>query len=94
MYVSHVSIQEDTVRLIYSYSEVDPADDDSITYHGTTRGTKSVSLLSQSKIPDSLPADVQHFEFLNNNVSTGREVLKTFFMLNSTEREISTAYKN
>ena len=62
--------QEDTVRVIYSYNDIDPANDTALFYHGpTTRGTKSVSLLSEFQVPDNLPSDLRHIEFLQRNVS-------------------------
>ena len=52
------------MRLIYSYS-----DSTDLRYHGPTkRGTKSVSLLSEVQIPETMPSDVRHIEFLNRNV--------------------------
>ncbi|XP_045193607.2 DBH-like monooxygenase protein 1 homolog [Mercenaria mercenaria] len=60
-------IQEGTNRIIFAYGEHDPADDNSINYHGTTRGTKSVALLSPNPVNDNLPADSRHFDFLNAN---------------------------
>ena len=62
---SHVLFQEETVRLIYSYS-----DHKDLRYHGRTkRGTKSVSLLSEVQVPETMPSDIRHIEFLNRNVS-------------------------
>merc|ERR1712137_46928 len=56
-----------TTRLIFAYGQADPASEDGITYHMTTRGTKSVPLLSTLYVPDDLPTDVIHFDFLNGN---------------------------
>jgi len=61
-------IQEGTVRLIYAFNPVDPVDDDDIRYHGTHRGTKSVSLLSKYHVPQSMPSDLTHYDFLNRNL--------------------------
>ena len=64
-FFSHVLFQEETVRLIYSYSN-----QTDLRYHGPTkRGTKSVSLLSEVQVPETMPSDIRHIEFLNRNVS-------------------------
>ena len=63
------------MRIIYSFHDNDPVDDNSLLYHGTNRGTKSVSLLSKFHVPDNFPADVKHFDFFNRNVSIYQLIL-------------------
>ena len=61
----------DTSRVIYSWSEVDPAGDDpnAVLYHGNTnRGTQSLNLLGgQQEVPPD-PADLQSFDVTVDNV--------------------------
>lgn len=61
--------QDGTTRLIYAFGKDDPADENSLQYHGTSRGTKSVPLLSPSTTGGNLPDDTKHIDFLNGNVS-------------------------
>ena len=57
------------MRLIYAYGDHDPVDDNGLFYHGPShRGTKTVSLLSEFQVPDNLPTDIRHIEFLQRNV--------------------------
>ena len=61
-------LQDQTVRLIYSYHPDDPDSETSLPYHEfERRGTKSVSLLSISQPPASLN-DLKIIEFRNRNV--------------------------
>ncbi|KAK3088535.1 hypothetical protein FSP39_020262 [Pinctada imbricata] len=75
-----MKITNDTIRTIWSYHNDDPADDNSIFYHGSTnRGSKSLMLTSyQSKKP-TMPNDVITMDFLNDNfepiVQKGHESL-------------------
>ena len=62
-------LKEGTTRLIFAYGDNDPADSAMITYHGTKRGTKSVSLLLPYTARDNMPSDIKLYDFLNNNVS-------------------------
>ncbi|GFR80888.1 DBH-like monooxygenase protein 1 [Elysia marginata] len=67
-----VPIMPGTTRVIFAYSPNDPASDDTISYHGSTRGTKSVLLLdppTSDKQTINLPSDVKTLEFTNRNVS-------------------------
>lgn len=59
-------ITSDTMRLIYSYDALDPADPDLLMYHDK-RGFKSVSLLAGSPPPEFLPAESRTLDFLNFN---------------------------
>ncbi|GFO06017.1 DBH-like monooxygenase protein 1 [Plakobranchus ocellatus] len=71
-----VAVTEGTTRLIYAYSSADPPSGDSISYHGSTRGTKSFFLLdppSQDQEKITLPSDVKTLEFTNRN--RGHETL-------------------
>ncbi|KAK3087968.1 hypothetical protein FSP39_012921 [Pinctada imbricata] len=62
-----MKISNDTIRAIFAYSPNDPADDNSITYHGPThRGAKSLMLLTRTKIP-AIPSDALTKDFLNDN---------------------------
>ena len=57
------------MRLVYAYGDHDPVDDNGLFYHGPShRGTKTVSLLSEFQVPDNLPTDIRHIEFLQRNV--------------------------
>lgn len=61
--------QEGTTRVIFAYGKTDPADDDSIEYHGADqRGTKSLTLLSSSSEPVDPTGRVKYFDFFNQNV--------------------------
>nr|QII19197.1 dopamine beta-hydroxylase [Sinonovacula constricta] len=61
------TIPENTARVIYAYNDEDPVSDDAIHYHGSTRGTKSVSLLSSIQTPTNLPSDVKYIDILSRN---------------------------
>ena len=70
------------MRLIYAYGDHDPVDDNGLFYHGPShRGTKTVSLLSEFQVPDNLPTDIRHIEFLQRNV---RIILLIQIILNYT----------
>lgn len=69
MQIRYFNFQEGTNRVIFAYGKEDPADEDSIKYHGTTRGTKSLSLLTNISEPSSLTESVKHYDFFNQNVS-------------------------
>ncbi|KAK3764734.1 hypothetical protein RRG08_042044 [Elysia crispata] len=59
-----------TTRIIYAYGASDPTSDYAISYHGSTRGTKSLALLEpaeSTKQKVKLPADVKTLEFTNRN---------------------------
>ncbi|KAH9500342.1 DBH-like monooxygenase protein 1 [Bulinus truncatus] len=64
-------LTNDTLRVIFSYNPNDPADNDTILYHGhDNHGTKSIILLNpptseQGSLP--LPSDVLTVDFLNEN---------------------------
>ncbi|GFO17707.1 DBH-like monooxygenase protein 1 [Plakobranchus ocellatus] len=61
-----------TTRVIFAQSPNDPPSDDAVSYHGSTRGTKSLLLLdppTSDKQKISLPSDVKTLEFTNRNVS-------------------------
>ncbi|KAK3762286.1 hypothetical protein RRG08_037936 [Elysia crispata] len=61
-----------TTRVIFAYSRSDPTTDDAISYHGTTRGTKSVLLLdppASDQQDSALPSDVKVLELKSGNVS-------------------------
>ncbi|KAK3781429.1 hypothetical protein RRG08_019055 [Elysia crispata] len=65
-------IMSGTTRVIYAYGPNDPTSDDTISYHGSTRGTKSLLLLDPptgDKQQITLPADVKTLEFTNRNVT-------------------------
>ena len=71
--ISSFSIEKEvtpvTLLAIFAYGHSDPTSEDTISYHGTTRGTKSMSLLSKVVAPQNFPDDVLAFDFLNNDVS-------------------------
>ncbi|KAH3740445.1 hypothetical protein DPMN_047151 [Dreissena polymorpha] len=61
-----------------------PTSEDTISYHGTTRGTKSMSLLRKVVAPQNFPDDVLAFDFLNNDYllpnATTTYLCKGFFL--------------
>ena len=59
--------QDNTVKVIYSYHTDDPADQDSISYHGMNRGVISLLLLSKMA-PPSIPNDVTNIDILSRPV--------------------------
>lgn len=59
--------QDNTVKVIYSYHTDDPADHDSIPYHGMNRGVRSLLLLSKMA-PPSIPNDVTNIDILSRHV--------------------------
>ncbi|KAL4218773.1 hypothetical protein ACF0H5_021360 [Mactra antiquata] len=60
-------IQEGTSRVIFAYGTSDPANENAVSYHGSTRGTKSIALLSLNVELENLPSDSRHYDFLNRN---------------------------
>lgn len=59
--------QEDTVRVIWAYSNSDPASETDLSYHAA-RGTKSLYLQSpQFKLPP-MDSDIKTQDFLSPNV--------------------------
>ena len=61
--------QMDTMRVIFAYSDTDPSSEEAVMYHGSTRGTKSITLLAISSNAPPLPTDAFHYDYLNKNVS-------------------------
>ena len=61
-------ITADVLRLIYAYGDSDPSDANSLYKH-SHKGSKMMSLLTQSPPPVTLPADSQTIDFLIQNVS-------------------------
>ncbi|XP_078722728.1 DBH-like monooxygenase protein 1 homolog [Lampetra fluviatilis] len=66
--VNDRDITEDTVRLLWAYSAVDPANETQIMQHGAaTRGSKSVQLLSSgSPMEQPLPQNYSTFDVVND----------------------------
>lgn len=64
-----IQINDGTQRVIYSYHHDDPADEDSLMYHGgDRRGTKSVNLLNRNKPPETLAnEDIKIYDFTAGN---------------------------
>ena len=66
--------QDDTIRVIFSFTETDPEDITGLDYHGSSnRGTKSVILLnynggSQNLPEDAISLDVVVSEVCGSNV--------------------------
>ncbi len=61
-------MQSDTARMIFSWNNADPVDDDpnQVMYHETNRGASSVNLLGgQQEVPPD-PADLQSFDITVN----------------------------
>ncbi|XP_061164580.1 DBH-like monooxygenase protein 1 [Saccostrea echinata] len=71
-------ISDNTVKIIYSFHAEDPADEYNIPYHGMTRGTRSLLLLSKIS-PPTIPNDSKDIYILNRNfevlVDKGHETL-------------------
>ena len=61
---SWIILQDETIRLIYSYSQ-----SSDLTYHGATRGTKSVQLLRVMSTQGNRPGDAWPYEFRMSAVS-------------------------
>ena len=61
--------QDDTTRVIYSFTDTDPEDITGLDYHGNTnRGTKSVILLNYNEDGQSLPEDAFSIDILVSEV--------------------------
>ncbi|XP_061164656.1 uncharacterized protein LOC133173681 [Saccostrea echinata] len=61
-----VKITNDTVRVIYAYSDHEPQHEgEGLVYHGTHRGAKSLMLLTETK-KAAIPSDVITRDLLNN----------------------------
>ncbi|XP_061173713.1 DBH-like monooxygenase protein 1 homolog [Saccostrea echinata] len=64
-----VKITNDTVLVIYSYSDHEPEHEgEGLVYHGTHRGAKSLMLLTETKTT-AMPSDVISRDLLNNRFS-------------------------
>ena len=64
--------QDDTIRVIFSFTETDPEDITGLDYHGSSnRGTKSVILLNYNEDSQSLPDDAFSLDIL---ISGGWEI--------------------
>ena len=57
------------MRVIFAYSDADPSSDNDVTYHGTTRGVKSIRLTTETSVPPVLPSDAFYQDLINKNVS-------------------------
>ena len=56
--------KDDTIRVIYSFTDTDPEDITGLDYHGSSnRGTKSVILLNYNEGGQTLPEDAFHMDF-------------------------------
>ena len=81
------------MRLIYAYGDHDPLDDNGLFYHGPShRGTKTVSLLSEFQVPDNLPTDIRHIEFLQRNVRMIILIQRIFLPLMCKSQQKSSAF--
>ena len=63
--ICFIILQDETIRLIYSYSQ----SSDLTLGHGTTRGTKSVQLLRVMSTQGNRPSDAWPYEFRMRDVS-------------------------
>ena len=61
--------KDDTIRVIFSFTDTDPEDITGLDYHGTNRGTKSVILLNYNDGGQTLPDDAFHMDFRVTEVS-------------------------
>ncbi|XP_050714988.1 uncharacterized protein LOC126997820 [Eriocheir sinensis] len=61
-------LSEDTVRVIWAYSNTDPASQNDVMYHAA-RGTKSLYLRSPQFVMPQMGPDVKTWDFLSPNVS-------------------------
>ena len=57
------------MRVIFAYSDTDPSSENDVTYHGTTRGVKSIRLTIRTSVPPVLPSDAFYQDLNNKNVS-------------------------
>ncbi|XP_013388231.1 DBH-like monooxygenase protein 1 [Lingula anatina] len=64
------TIDESTIRVIYSYRDGDPDTPTGVSYHGNQRGTKSIQLLSSQASQNNpiMPSDAVTHDLLNNKV--------------------------
>ncbi|XP_050715576.1 uncharacterized protein LOC126998176 [Eriocheir sinensis] len=63
-----VLLSDDTVRVIWAYSNTDPASETDLKYHAA-RGTKSLYLKSPQLVMPQMGPDVKTWDFLSPNVS-------------------------
>ena len=57
------------MRVIFAYSDTDPSSENAVTYHGKTRGVKSITLRAKLPVPPVLPSDAFYQDLINKNVS-------------------------
>ena len=68
-FLSFLTLQANTARVVFSWNPNDPADKDSPTYHGTERrGSTSLNLLGGLVDPPELPDDLDSFSIRVSNV--------------------------
>ena len=72
-FVFWFNTQDDTIRVIYSFTDTDPEDITGLDYHGgSNRGTRSVILLYYNDVAESLPDDVVSMDIVITEVSLNR----------------------
>ncbi|XP_064600938.1 DBH-like monooxygenase protein 1 [Liolophura sinensis] len=62
------SINNDTIRVIWAYSDSQPGPDGHISYHLQNRGTRSMYLLTYNQDLPPLPTDTVTLDLVNSNV--------------------------
>ena len=64
-------LKDDTLRVIFSFTDTDPEDITGLDYHGSSnRGTKSVILLNYNEGGQTLPDYAFHMDFRVTEVCT------------------------
>ena len=62
-------LQGDTTKLIYSYHNEDPVDNEQFSLH-QFQGSMTINLFGQPETAPPLPDDVQYFDIANEKVCT------------------------
>ena len=75
--------QEDTIRVIFSFTDTDPEDVTGLDYHGSSnRGSKSVLLLNYNGDSQNLPEDAISLDVVVSEVCASNvEILKKNWLL-------------
>ncbi|XP_071957735.1 DBH-like monooxygenase protein 1 homolog [Antedon mediterranea] len=62
-------INDDTLRVIWAVNNMDPVNSDDIIYHGTSRGVRSILLLSSQEADFDFPEEYNYFDGFMPNVT-------------------------
>ena len=67
--INYISLQDSTMRLIYSFNPYDPSEDTAPLQKHTAKGSKSVYLLSPTRDEPTLPNDAFSMDLVMSNVN-------------------------